>query len=144
VISSEIRFRFRNNLIFAQGTAAYYRVRFTTMSAYNFSGSEEMWTSTETTKTFLRDIIATNTTWYLHVLSYNNQDAPSVQIAKGAYPLFQDITHPQISSFFQDGASRFNGAHPGLESGGVPPLPPALDISFFSEIAWVPGVHTIH
>ncbi len=156
-VSQVIKFKFKNNLIFGQGTAHHYSVKFTTSPAYVFSGTEVRWDDPAEIKEFTRDVIDVNTSWYLHVLSFNNQNTPSVHRVLGPYPLFQDVVPPEVSGFSQDGAQAISGARPASEIGSMlsakavskksvksAPTEPQLDVSFAASIPWVPSVHTIH
>ncbi len=157
ITSNEIKFLFSNNAVFGPGTMDYYRVKFTTSPVYVFTHTEERWDNPSQTKEFTRDVIAENTNWYLHVMSYNHDNTPS-PLAKiyGPYPLFQDVVAPQVEELRQDGASSISGARDLSSLAGLLTTKnakfhvkaelgkPQLDASFASGVPWAPSVQGVH
>ncbi len=159
VLSNEIKFRFKNNLVFGPGTLNHYRVKFTNSPTYTFDGTETLWDNASEIKEFTRDVIEQDTNWYLHVLSYNQGGTPSpLPKVYGPYPLFQDVVPPQIEEIRQDGAEPIYGAREPSPMAGllntkskkgtlsVKSLPPAnqIDASFAASVPWAPTVHGLH
>ncbi len=139
VVSNEIEFKFKDDLAFGPGTLAYYRVKFTTMTDYQFSGNETQWKDPAEIFESTRDIVASYTTWYLFVTSYNSQDTPSIETRYGPYPLFQDIVTPTVEELIQDGASAERGDRPvGERPLWEMPVNAVHDISTLADIPWAP------
>jgi hypothetical protein len=145
VTSNEILFKFRNNIpTFGPGTLAYYRVKFTTMTTYQFSGDETRWDDPNEIKEFQRDIRESYTTWYLFVTSYNGQDTPAPPVRFGPYPLFQDIVLPTVNELSQDGSTTERGDRPvGERPLWEMPIDSVHDISFQASIPWAPQSNAI-
>jgi hypothetical protein len=157
VTSNEIKFIYKNNLVFGPGTVDHYRVKFTNSPTYTFTGTEERWDDATQIKEYTRDVIEPNTNWYLHVMSYNHDDTPSAQAkVYGPYPLFQDVEAPLIEEIRQDGAAAISGARDVSSIGNllstkkgsfsvkaIPTLP-QLDASFAAGVPWAPTVQGLH
>lgn len=159
--SGSLNFHFVSDLPFGEGTAAYYRVKFTTQENHTFAGDEETWTDHTREKTFRADVDQelpngtpeekAHTRWYIHVLSYNQANTPSKQIKRGPYRIFQDVVPPEIQEVRQDGAESISGAREPSALAGMLSTNsmrtknvPQLDASFASGVPWAPTVQSVH